>query len=96
MTGAVLWANLHVLFWLSLIPFTTCWMGEHELRPWPTAVYGATLLAWSVAWHVMQLAILRSQGPQSQLRRAVGGDWKGKASTAGASERPSWSLSSPI
>jgi len=81
--GAVLWANLNLLFWLSLIPFATAWMGEHELRPWPTAVYGGTLLACSVAWHVMQTAIIRSQGAQSELRRAVGGDWKGKVSAAG-------------
>ena len=81
--GAVLWANLNLLFWLSLIPFTTAWMGEHELRPWPTAVYGATLLACALAWRGMQTAIIRSQGAQSDLRRAVGGDWKGKASVVG-------------
>ena len=81
--GAVLWANLNLLFWLSLIPFTTAWMGEYQLWPWPTAVYGMTLLACAVAWHVMQAVIIRSQGPQSELRRAVGGDWKGKVSTAG-------------
>ena len=81
--GRILWANLHLLFWLSLIPFTTSWMGEHELRPWPTAVYGLSLLACSMAWHLMQTAIIRSQGEQSDLRRAVGGDWKGKASAAG-------------
>src|SRR3954468_6945820 len=81
--GAVLWANLNLLFWLSLIPFTTAWMGEHELRPWPTAVYGATLLACSVAWRGMQSAIIRSQGAASELRRAVGNDWKGKASALG-------------
>jgi uncharacterized membrane protein len=81
--GAVLWANLHLLFWLSLIPFTTSWMGEHELRPWPTAVYGLSLLACATAWRVMQSAIIRSQGEQSDLRRAVGGDWKGNASMVG-------------
>lgn len=81
--GAVLWANLHLLFWLSLIPFTTSWMGEHELRPWPTAVYGVSLLACSMAWHVMQTTIIRSQGEQSALSRAVGGDWKGKVSVLG-------------
>jgi len=81
--GSVLWANLNLLFWLSLIPFVTAWMGEHELRPWPTAVYGATLLACAVAWHGLQSAIIRSQGAESQLRRAIGGDWKGKASVAG-------------
>ena len=82
-TGAVLWANLNLLFWLSLIPFTTSWMGEHELRAWPAAVYGLSLLACSAAWHVMQAAIIRSQGARSELRRALGGDWKGKASAAG-------------
>lgn len=81
--GAVLWANLHLLFWLSLIPFTTSWMGEHELRPWPTAVYGVSLLACSTAWRLMQTTIIRSQDAQSDLRRAVGVDWKGKASVAG-------------
>lgn len=81
--GAILWANLNLLFWLSLIPFTTAWMGRRELRPWPTAIYGLTLLACAVAWHAMQSVIIRSQGSQSELRRAVGGDWKGKTSAAG-------------
>jgi len=80
-SGGVLWANFNLLFWLSLIPFATAWMGEHELRPWPTAVYGLSLLACSVAWQIMQIAIIRSQGEGSALRQAVGADWKGAAST---------------
>jgi len=82
-SGSVLWANFHLLFWLSLIPFATAWMSEHALGPWPTATYGATLLACAMAWHVLQGAIIRTQGPRSDLRRAVGGDWKGKVSAAG-------------
>ncbi|SEQ09029.1 Uncharacterized membrane protein [Faunimonas pinastri] len=78
--GTVLWCNLHLLFWISLIPFTTAWMGEHELQPWPTAVYGFVLLACAVAWALMQASIIRLQGPNSELREATGRDWKGKAS----------------
>ena len=78
--GGIMWANLHLLFWLSLTPFATAWMGEHELQPWPTAVYGLVLLACALAWYVMQTAIVRLQGPDSELRRAIGGDWKGKLS----------------
>ncbi|CAN5213466.1 TMEM175 family protein [soil metagenome] len=75
--AGVMWANLNLLFWLSLVPFTTAWMGEHELTPVPTALYGASLLAAAVAWFVMQLTIMRLQGPDSPLRRALGRDWKG-------------------
>lgn len=78
--GAILWSNLALLFCLSLIPFSTAWFGEHALEPWPTALYGAVLLACAVAWYVMQSVIIRAQGPDSKLRRAIGGDWKGKAS----------------
>ncbi|RYF22853.1 MAG: DUF1211 domain-containing protein [Oxalobacteraceae bacterium] len=79
-TGDVMWANFHLLFWLSLIPFATAWMGEHELQVLPTAVYGAVLLACALAWYVMQVTIIRAQGDDSRLRRAIGGDWKGKLS----------------
>jgi uncharacterized membrane protein len=78
--GAILWANLHLLFWLSMVPFTTAWMGEHELQPVPTALYGASLLATAIAWYIMQLVIIREQGPASPLRQAIGRDLKGKIS----------------
>ncbi|MCW2671575.1 MAG: hypothetical protein JWP14_164 [Frankiales bacterium] len=79
-TGGMLWANLHLLFWLSLVPFTTGWMGQHHFAKIPTAAYGMTLLAAAVAYYVLQTVIVRRQGPQSRLRRAIGSDWKGKAS----------------
>lgn len=82
-TGTVLWANLNLLFWMSLVPFSTGWMGEHPQSPWPAATYGITLLSCALAWRIMQAAIISSQGARSLLRRAVGGDWKGKASAAG-------------
>jgi len=78
--GAVLWANLHLLFWLSLIPFTTAWMGQHYQAVLPTAVFGLSLLAPALAWWVMQAAIIRRQGPDSALKAAVGRDLKGKLS----------------
>jgi uncharacterized membrane protein len=79
-TGAVLWANLHLLFWLSLFPFTTAWMGENHFAATPTAVYGIVLLMAGVAYVILQAAIITAQGADSLLRRAVGVDWKGKAS----------------
>jgi len=78
--GAILWANLHILFWLSLVPFATAWMGENHFAPTPTALYGLSLLMPAVAWVVMQRVIVRSQGPSSPLRRALGRDLKGKFS----------------
>ena len=78
--GAVLWANLHLLFWLSLVPFATAWMGENQFAPAPTALYGLALLMPSIAWLVMQSVIVRQQGPESPLRRALGRDLKGKVS----------------
>lgn len=78
--GSIMWANFHLLFWLALIPFSTAWMGEHELQTWPTAVYGVVLLACAFAWYVMQTTIIRSQGPDSHLRHAIGRDWKGRLS----------------
>ena len=80
--GGVLWANLHLLFWLSLIPFATAWMGENHNAPLPTALYGVSLLMPAIAWPLMQAAIIRSQGPDSPLRRALGADLKGKISPA--------------
>ncbi len=78
--GPVLWANLHLLFWLSLIPFTTAWMDETDFATAPVVVYGIDLLACAVAWYVMQLAVLRVEGPDSALRQALGRDAKGKLS----------------
>ncbi len=79
-TGVVLWANLHLLFWLSLFPFTTGWMGENHFASAPTALYGVVLLMAAIAYWLLQTAIIRSQGPDSLLQRAIGGDWKGKLS----------------
>jgi uncharacterized membrane protein len=79
-SGAILWANLHLLFWLSLIPFTTGWMGENHYEAAPVALYGAVLLAAAIAYFILQQLIIRSQGADSVLKRAVGGDWKGKVS----------------
>lgn len=78
--GAILWANLHLLFWLSLIPFTTAWMGENHFAAVPTAGYGVVALACGLAWLVLQRVIIRSQGAGSKVAAAVGADWKGKAS----------------
>src|SRR4249919_778160 len=79
-TGAMLWANLHLLFWLSLFPFTTGWMGENHFTAVPTALYGVVLLMAAIAYLVLQLAIIRAQGPDSILKKAIGRDWKGKLS----------------
>jgi uncharacterized membrane protein len=79
-SGAALWANLHLLFWLSLVPLTTAWMSENDFPPIPTAVYGITLLAAAVAYYVLQTILLRVDGEQSVLRTAIGTDVKGKAS----------------
>ncbi|MEO8426846.1 MAG: TMEM175 family protein [Verrucomicrobiota bacterium] len=79
-SGGILWANLHLLFWLSLFPFATGWMGENHFTPIPTATYGIVLLMAAVAYYVLQLAIIVRHGPQSVLARALGRDWKGKLS----------------
>jgi uncharacterized membrane protein len=79
-TGAVLWANLHLLFWLSLFPFTTGWMGENHFTTLPTALYGVVLLMAAIAYYLLQQAIIRTQGPESILKKAIGRDWKGKLS----------------
>ena len=81
-TGPMLWANLHLLFWLSLIPFCTGWMGENHFAPVPCALYGAVLLMAAIAYFILQQLIIASQGPGSILKKAVGGDWKGKLSPA--------------
>jgi uncharacterized membrane protein len=79
-TGGVLWANLHLLFWLSLVPFVTAWMGENNFAAVPTAVYGFVLLMSGASYWLLQQAIMRSQGPDSLLKKAVGSDWKGHMS----------------
>jgi uncharacterized membrane protein len=78
--GQILWANLHLLFWLSLIPFVTGWLGENELRATPLFAYGVVLLMAAIAYYLLQQAVIKSQGPDSLLKRAVGKDWKGKFS----------------
>jgi uncharacterized membrane protein len=79
-TGGVLWANLHLLFWLSLIPFTTGWMGESHFSQTPSALYGSVLLMAAVAYWILQNQIISIQGNQSVLKQAIGNDWKGKLS----------------
>lgn len=79
-TGPILWGNLHLLFWLSLIPFATGWMGENHFAVAPTALYGAVLFMAAIAYSILQQLIIRSQGKDSLLKRAVGNDWKGKLS----------------
>jgi uncharacterized membrane protein len=79
-SGAALWANLHLLFWLSLIPFTTAWMSERRFPSIPTAVYGMVLLAAAIAYYILQTTLLRAEGEDSRLRVALGSDVKGKIS----------------
>jgi uncharacterized membrane protein len=80
--GRILWANLHLLFWLSLVPFVTGWMGENHFAPLPTAVYGVVLILAAIAYTILQRAIIADQGESSKLAAAVGNDAKGKASLA--------------
>ena len=82
-TGGILWANAHLLFWLSLVPFVTAWMGENHFAPVPMAAYGVVLFLAGVAYLVLQRVIIASQGPQSVLAAAVGRDMKGKLSALG-------------
>lgn len=79
-SGGILWANLHLLFWLSLVPFATGWMGENQFAALPTAVYGIVLLMAAIAYFILQQNIIRAQGPESLIRKAIGNDWKGKSS----------------
>ena len=78
--GRILWANLHLLFWLSLVPFVTGWMGENHFAPLPTAVYGGVMLLAGGAYTLLQTAIVAADGPGSKLKKAVGRDFKGKVS----------------
>lgn len=81
-SGGILWANLHLLFWLSLFPFTTAWMGENHLAAIPTAIYGFVLLMAGLAYYVLERAIIAKEGHGSIVALAVGKDWKGKFSAA--------------
>ena len=81
-SGGILWANLHLLFWLSLFPFATAWLGENHVTPMPTALYGFVLLMAAIAYYILQRAIIARQGPASLLAAAIGRDWKGKLSPA--------------
>jgi uncharacterized membrane protein len=78
--GGILWANLHLLFWLSLIPFVTAWMGENQFAPLPTALYGVVLLMAAIAYWILQRGIIAEHGRDSLLATAVGSDWKGNLS----------------
>ena len=79
-TGGMLWANLNLLFWLSLFPFATGWMGENHFGPVPSAVYGVVLMMAALSWYILQTVILREEGPQSRLKKALRSDWKGRLS----------------
>ena len=79
-SGGILWANLNLLFWLSLVPFVTGWVGENQFAPIPTALYGVALLMCAIAYFILQHAILRAPGGNPVLAKAVGRDWKGKLS----------------
>src|SRR5262245_46698958 len=81
-SGGILWANLHLLFWLSLFPFATGWMGENHFTSLPTATYGFVLLMAAVAYTILQSVLVAAQGPGSRLGEALGGDTKGKGSLA--------------
>ena len=81
-SGGVLWANLHLLFWLSLLPFVTGWMGENHFARLPTALYGGVLLMAAIAYQILVATIIREEGPDSLLAKAVGRDFKGNLSTA--------------
>jgi len=81
-SGGILWANLHLLFWLSLFPFSTAWIGENHLAALPTAAYGVVLLMAAIAYYVLQQTIIARQGRDSLLKSALGSDWKGRLSPA--------------
>ncbi len=81
-SASILWANLHLLFWLSLFPFTTGWMGENHFATWPVVIYGANLLAAAAAYTILVQAIIRNHGQDSDIAKAIGSDFKGKISLA--------------
>ena len=78
--GSILWANLHLLFWLSLVPFVTTWMGENNFTSLPTSIYGVVLFAAAIAYTILQATIIKYEGPDSKLKAALGSDFKGKLS----------------
>jgi uncharacterized membrane protein len=78
--GSILWANLHLLFWLSLVPFVTGWMGENNFAAWPLALYGVVLLLAACAYYILTLALIAQHGQDSELAVALGSDFKGKVS----------------
>ena len=80
--GTILWANMHLLFWLSLVPFATAWMGENHFESLPTAIYGIPLLMSAIAYYILQQTLVRRHGASGQLAQALGGDFKGKVSPA--------------
>jgi uncharacterized membrane protein len=79
-TGGILWANLHLLFWLSLVPFVTAWMGENHFEQQPVALYGVVMLMAGIAYYILEVTLMRHHGPESALRAAVGNDAKGMIS----------------
>ena len=79
-TGGILWANLHLLFWLSLVPFVTAWMGENDFEQQPVALYGVVMMMAGVAYYILTTTLIRHHGPESGLRAAVGNDFKGMIS----------------
>lgn len=81
-SASILWANLHLLFWLSLFPFTTGWMGENHFATWPVVIYGANLLAAAAAYTILVQTIIRNHGQDSDIAKAIGSDFKGKISLA--------------
>jgi uncharacterized membrane protein len=81
-TGSILWANLHLLFWLSLVPFATGWMGENHFAAMPAAAYGVVLLMAGIAYLILEQRIIAAEGNASLVKRAIGVDWKGKLSAA--------------
>ncbi|WP_183574512.1 TMEM175 family protein [Mucilaginibacter sp. X5P1] len=78
--GFVLWANLHLLFWMSLVPFVTAWMGENNFTKWPTIFYGISLIMCGVAYRILVISLIRHEGENSLLAEAVGNDFKGRIS----------------
>ena len=78
--GRILWANLHLLFWISLTPFVTSWMGEHNFAAWPVAIYGVVLLCAAIAYYILALSLLKNHGKDSAIANALGKDFKGKIS----------------
>jgi uncharacterized membrane protein len=79
-SGGILWANLHLLFWLSLVPFVTGWMGENHFETYPVALYGVIMLMAAISYYILQLQIVKVHGKDGILARAIGSDWKGKLS----------------